>query len=30
VERNIVVNVGLVVHLDVTLKVGDVKETVDV
>lgn len=30
VERNIVVNVGLVVHLDVTLEVGDVKETVEV
>jgi Carboxypeptidase regulatory-like domain len=30
VERNIVVNVGLVVHLDVTLEVGDVLETVDV
>ena len=30
VERNIVVNVGLVVHLDVTLEVGDVRETVEV
>jgi hypothetical protein len=30
VERNLVVNVGLVVHLDVTLQVGDVTETVEV
>ncbi len=30
VERNIVVNVGLVVHLDVTLELGDVRETVQV
>jgi hypothetical protein len=30
VERNIVVNVGLVVHLDVKLEVGDVRETVEV
>ena len=30
VERSIVVNVGLVVHLDVTLDVGDVTETVEV
>lgn len=30
VERNIVVNVGLVVHLDVTLELGDVRETVEV
>ena len=29
VERNIVVNVGLVVHLDVTLELGDVRETVE-
>jgi Carboxypeptidase regulatory-like domain len=29
-ERNVVVNVGLVAHLDVTLDVGDVKETVEV
>src|SRR5690348_11861419 len=30
VERNIVVNVGLVVHLDATLEVGHVTETVEV
>jgi len=30
VERNIVVNVGLVVRLEVTLQVGDVTETVEV
>src|SRR3989442_14225152 len=30
VERNIVVNVGLVVHLEVTLELGDVTETVEV
>jgi Carboxypeptidase regulatory-like domain len=30
VERDIVVNVGRVVHLDVTLEVGDVRETVEV
>src|SRR5215471_18634101 len=29
VERNIVVNVGLVVHLDATLEVGDVRETLE-
>jgi hypothetical protein len=29
-ERKVVVNVGLVAHLDVTLDVGDVKETVEV
>jgi hypothetical protein len=30
VEHNIVVNVGLVVHLDVTLELGNVRETVQV
>ncbi len=30
VERNIVVHVGLVVHLDVTLELGNVTETVEV
>jgi hypothetical protein len=30
VERNIVVNVGLVVHLDVTLEIGNVTERVEV
>lgn len=30
VERNIVVNVGLVVRLNVTLELGDVRETVEV
>src|ERR1700739_2572378 len=30
VERSIVVNVGLMVRLDVTLDLGDVKETVEV